>query len=101
VSQMDQPEDLSGSSGKPSQETTSPLLADLLSLHLTLCSNCQPDQRPVGLGGKSRLCSGYWELVQKWADREGQLNNVVAHDEYGNQADTQLGKSPPWNLYQP
>lgn len=99
---MDQQKGSSESSERPSQEITPlPLLADILSLHLTLCSSCKPDARPAGLGQRSALCDGYWQLVQRWADREGKVNNVVAHDEYGNQADTQLGKSPPWNLYQP
>lgn len=88
---MDQSKGLSESSGKPSQEITPlPLLADILSLHLTLCSSCQPDARPAGLGQRNALCDGYWELVQRWADHEGEVNNVVAHDEYGNDAPTQL-----------
>jgi hypothetical protein len=88
---MDQQQGLSESSGKQSPETTEPpLLADVLSLHLTFCSSCQPDSRPVGLGQRSALCGGYWELVQQWADAEGEANNVVARDEYGNDAPRKL-----------
>lgn len=89
---MDQQKGLSESNGKQSPETTEPLplLADILSLHLTLCSRCQPDARPAGLGQRSALCDDYWSLVQKWADREGEVNNVVAHDEYGNTAPRNL-----------
>jgi hypothetical protein len=29
-------------------------------------------------------------MVQDWAQNEGHLNNVVAHDEFGNDAPTHL-----------
>ena len=82
---MGQPQDSSESNVRPDPATMRPL-AEVLAEHLTHCSSCQPDQRPVGLGGESHLCGVYWDLVQEWSDREGQLNNVVAHDEYGNNA---------------
>jgi hypothetical protein len=34
----------------------------------------------------SNLCSDYRAIIQEWADREGEVNNIVDHDEYGNQA---------------
>jgi hypothetical protein len=87
---MDQSKDSSESNGRPSQEIMPPTLGELLADHLAHCSSCVPDQRPVGLGGESLLCGVYWDLVQEWSDREGNLNNIVAHDEYGNDAPRKL-----------
>ena len=96
MSQMDQPEDFTGSSEKPNQEITD--IAEMVREHLTFCSDCQPPFKPVGLGMKAGFCAAYWDMVRSWADQEGRLNNVVAHDEYGNDAPRKLdpdGSIPP------
>lgn len=48
------------------------------------------DRKPKGLGQTSQLCFEYQDIIQDWSDLEGQLNNIVAHDEYGNQAPTEI-----------
>lgn len=74
------------SSVKLSQETTGPLLVDLIAEHFSSCHVCTPSERPVSMGQESGLCDDYWRMVEAWARNEGHLNNVVAQDEYGNQA---------------
>lgn len=66
----------------------SPSLHDVLSAHIKTCSACQDamQTRPRGIGMRSNLCSDYQALIQAWADTEGRVNNVVAHDEFGNEA---------------
>lgn len=34
----------------------------------------------------SQLCSDYTLIIEVWAQQEGEINNIVAHDEYGNYA---------------
>jgi hypothetical protein len=58
-------------------------------MHLVDCSQCRDateHNKPVGLGGKSRLCSEYWHLQMMRANYEGAVNNVVAHTEHGDEA---------------
>lgn len=43
----------------------------------------------MGLGQVTGLCSEYWSIIQDFADREGEVNNIVAMDEYGNPAPRQ------------
>src|ERR1700744_3927798 len=99
MSQMDQPEDFTGSFEKLDQETTNTLdIAQMVTDHLASCSDCHPPFKPVGLGMKAGFCAAYWDMVRSWADQEGRLNNVVAHDEYGNDAPRKLdpdGSIPP------
>lgn len=63
-------------------------LHDVLNEHINGCQNCQEtsQRKPNGLGQISRLCFKYQDLVQDWAELEGLVNNIVAHDEYGNEA---------------
>lgn len=65
-------------------------LSELLSEHLRTCSDCQPviesKTRPYGFGMVSRLCFKYQDIIATWSDKEGEINNIVAHDEFGNQA---------------
>jgi hypothetical protein len=84
---MDQPEDFTASSEKPDQETTELLdIAQMVTAHLESCSDCHPPFKPVAMGQEAGFCAAYWEMVKSWADQEGRLNNVVSHDEYGNEA---------------
>lgn len=85
----DQQEALSLSSERRAQEITSTLEA-LITEHLNNCSKCNPPFKPIKLGEKAGFCSDYWDMIAEWSDREGQVNNVVAHDEYGNQAPRNL-----------
>jgi hypothetical protein len=64
-----------------------PPLGELLRKHLEKCSVCQSriQTTPNGLGMVSRLCFEYQDIIADWADREGQANNIVNHDEYGNE----------------
>lgn len=74
----------------PSSENAS--LHDVLTAHVKLCSQCKEvarRDRPRGLGMVSNFCSDYQELIKAWAMTEGKVNNIVAHDEFGNQAPTQ------------
>lgn len=86
----DQRTNSASSNAKLSQETTGPLLTDLIRDHFSSCKECNPNSRPVSLGQESGLCADYWTMVQDWAQNEGHLNNVVAHDEFGNDAPTHL-----------
>jgi hypothetical protein len=82
--------DSSSSNEKLSQAITVPTLEDLIQGHLVLCSKCNPPIKPVALGQKNGFCDGYWIMVQRWSDREGKLNNIVAQDEYGHLAPRNL-----------
>ena len=63
-------------------------LNDVVANHLAQCETCQAtmQRKPMGLGQTSRLCFEYQDIIEDYAELEGILNNVVAHDEYGNQA---------------
>jgi hypothetical protein len=65
-----------------------PQLNDELSEHLDGCETCQAGvkAKPVAIAAKPQLCSKWFAIIQKWADKEGAINNIVAHDEYGNEA---------------
>lgn len=72
-------------------------LHELLSEHLGNCSQCQVEiqKGPNGMGMHSRLCSDYQFIISMWADSEGKVNNIVAHDEYGNEASTTIHERYP------
>ena len=78
-------------SDSASTSTDGPSLHEKLSTHLANCSECQATIKsttPLGIGTLSKLCSEYRRIISEWADTEGMVNNVVAHDEYGNRAGT-------------
>lgn len=67
----------------------SQLLNDVVREHQNGCKQCRENlkRRPIpNLGGNSNICSDLTEIFQSWADYEGGKNNVVACDEYGNEA---------------
>jgi hypothetical protein len=69
--------------------TEFPSLNDVLQKHLAGCNICQSslDMKPVpNLGGTPRLCSEWFEIISDYAQYEGEVNNVVARDEFGNEA---------------
>lgn len=74
-------------------------LNDVLNEHLSTCQICQEDmtRRPKGLGQISRLCFEYQDIIQDWSRLEAIVNNIVAHDEFGNEAPRQgdPNKNPP------
>lgn len=62
---------------------------DLITLHLMDCNQCRDATEkagPVKLGEKSRHCGTYWHLQLQRANYEGEVNNVVAHTELGDEA---------------
>lgn len=63
-------------------------LDDAISMHLVDCDQCRSAALagPVKLGEKSRHCTTYFELQLMRAEYEGQVNNIVRHDEHGNLA---------------
>lgn len=66
-------------------------LSDVLASHLTGCEQCQGTlkRKPVANlagAGVDQHCEVYWTLILEHAEWEGRVNNVVAHDEYGNEA---------------
>jgi hypothetical protein len=67
--------------------------------HLQTCSKCQSvleaRKRVQGLGQRIRLCSEYIAILQNYANNEGRVNNIVDHDEYGNQASTAVHETYP------
>jgi hypothetical protein len=72
-----------------STSTENPPLHDRLTDHLANCSECQAtikSKTPLGIGTISKHCSEYQRIISEWAEHEGAVNNIVAHDEYGNQA---------------
>lgn len=70
-----------------SSSQDSPSLHEMLSEHLATCKNCQDavGQKPMGLGQPSKFCFKYLAIIHEWADNEGRVNNIVNHDEYGNE----------------
>lgn len=76
-------------------------LHDVLNEHINGCLNCQEisQKPPNGLGQSSRHCFEYQDLIQDWASLEGEVNNIVAHDEYGNEAPRSGDprKETPWH----
>lgn len=69
-----------------------PLLNDALQNHLTGCAQCQMGTEmgtPVpnlNKSGKVPLCQEWFRIISDYAQHEGQVNNIVARDEYGNEA---------------
>lgn len=91
-------------SNSDSTSMEGPSLHERLTEHLQTCSECQAvtenRTRPLGMGMSSPLCSRYRAIIQEWADSEGAINNIVAHDEFGNPAsDKQYTEQTyPWRL---
>lgn len=72
-----------------------PPLSDVLQKHLTGCSQCQESlsKKPVAnLGGVAVLCSEWFAILRDYAQHEGEVNNIVRHDEYGNYAHGSKGE---------
>lgn len=65
-----------------------PPLSDVLQKHLTGCEQCQSslEKKPARLGENPVLCSEWFNILRDYAQTEGQVNNIVAHDEYANNA---------------
>lgn len=67
-----------------------PPLSDVLEKHLASCDTCKRslDKKPQGnlQGTNPQLCSEWYALIVDYAQREGEVNNIVAHDEYGHDA---------------
>jgi hypothetical protein len=78
-------------------------LHEKLAKHLETCSECQTTlaKRPTGFGSTSELCSDYQSILLDWANREGWVNNIVDHDEFGNKASETVHENYPtqWRLY--
>jgi len=68
-----------------------------LARHLETCSECIETflHHPTGFGSVTQLCSEYQSIIAEWANREGEINNVVDHDEFGNQASTAIHERYP------
>lgn len=66
-----------------------PQLNDALQNHLIGCEQCLKtlEQNPVpNLGGKSEHCPEWFKIIREWSQNEGKVNNIVARDEFGNEA---------------
>lgn len=66
-------------------------LNDVLQNHLTGCEQCQSSvregERPVAnVNGTPKLCAEWFRIIREWSAYEGKVNNIVAHDEFGNEA---------------
>jgi hypothetical protein len=64
-------------------------LSDVLANHLNGCGLCQENltRKPIAnLGGSKTVCSERLTIIAEWAATEGRINNIVARDEYGNEA---------------
>jgi hypothetical protein len=62
---------------------------DQIAMHLVDCSQCRESVqklKPRGLGQKSGHCDVYWQLQLMRARYEGEVNNIVAYTEYGDEA---------------
>jgi hypothetical protein len=62
---------------------------DAIAMHLVDCDQCREaiqNLRPVPMGGKSGHCDTYWELQLMRARYEGEVNNIVAYTELGDEA---------------
>ena len=62
---------------------------DIIAMHLVDCDQCRESiqqLRPLGLGQKSGHCGSYWDLQLLRARYEGEVNNIVAFTEYGDEA---------------
>lgn len=73
-------------------------LHEQLSDHLQNCSRCQSEiqgHKPLGMGQRTALCSEYQDIIAVWAEKEGRVNNIVAHDEFGNAAAEKVYESWP------
>lgn len=74
-----------------------PPLSDVLHDHLTGCEQCQnslkgkpvPNLNPTG---SVTVCSEWFQILRDYAEREGRVNNIVRHDEYGNYAHGSKGE---------
>jgi hypothetical protein len=62
---------------------------DAIQMHLVDCDQCREMTErsgPVKMGERSGHCAEYWHLQILRANYEGQVNNIVAHTEYGDEA---------------
>lgn len=69
--------------------TEFPPLNDVVQAHLKGCAMCERNSKakPIpNLGGSKLLCSELLNIYQEYAEYEGKVNNVVARDEFGNEA---------------
>lgn len=75
-----------------------PPLNDVVQEHLNGCPICQRavKERPNGLGQENRYCSDYWQIFADYGNREGEVNNIVGHDEYGNYAPRSANPDRPY-----
>lgn len=76
-----------------STNTEYPPLSDVVNAHLTGCLVCQDNmkKKPVPnvlppVAQDKITCSSLLAIYKRYADYEGRVNNIVAHDEYGNEA---------------
>lgn len=62
---------------------------DAIAMHLVDCDRCRKayeSRQPARLGQKTGLCDEYLHLQMLRANYEGKINNVVAHTEFGDEA---------------
>lgn len=62
---------------------------DAIAMHLVDCDQCRKAIQtltPVPIGSKSGHCDAYWELQLMRAKYEGEVNNIVAFTELGDEA---------------
>lgn len=71
-----------------------PPLSDVLANHLTGCEQCKqaseqarpvPNLNPFGQM-TTKLCPEWFKIIAEYAKQEGKVNNIVARDEFGNEA---------------
>lgn len=71
--------------------TELPPLSVAVQTHLQNCETCERnmDKKPVpnlNPKGSNKLCSDLLEIYRRYSEYEGRVNNVVAKDEFGNEA---------------
>ena len=62
---------------------------DAIAMHLVDCDQCRKAIQtltPVPIGGKSGHCATYWDMQLMRARYEGEVNNIVAYTEHGDEA---------------
>lgn len=96
---MSSPENYSESNGGPNPEISSNPVSlqvgsfsvdDAIAMHLVDCDQCREavNRGPAKLGERSNHCDAYWQLQLMRAKFEGEVNNIVAHTELGDEAPT-------------
>lgn len=69
--------------------SSSVTLDEAIQMHLIDCDQCRRvsiTAKPVAIGQKSGHCDTYWAMMLLRAEFEGKVNNIVAHNEYGDEA---------------